>query len=121
MHLVVVVRSWGVTAKHLIDSSEKHICQLKALNFRVCMLLKGTSNIISGICCLKGYNFWYIYFQEWDRRFNYFIITKISLQYYSNKGVNSMQSLAYYSDEDFIIKCLLTDLGVDIQILSQLV
>ena len=68
-HLVVVVRSWGVTAKHLIDNTEKHICQLKALNFRVCMLLKGISNIISGICCLKGYNFSYIYFQEWDRRF----------------------------------------------------
>ena len=27
-HSVVVVRSWGVTAKHLIDSSGKHICQL---------------------------------------------------------------------------------------------
>ena len=76
------------------------------------MLLKGTSNIISGIC-LKGLNFWYINFQEWESRFNYFI-KKISWPYYSNKGVNSIQSLAYYSDEDFM--CLLTDLNVDIQI-----
>ena len=59
-------------------------------------------NIICGICCLKGYNLWYVNFQEWERSFNYFIIKKISWHYYSTKDVYSVQSSAYYSDEDFM-------------------